>query len=350
MKIGIYNPYLNILGGGEKYILDIANFFSERGDTVELFWQDKKIIGEIENRYNLKIKNINFLPNIFRKKHNLTEKLLKLAKYDFFFYVTDGSLFFSPAGKNILIIQSPAHIPPKRFKNKVIIKNWTPIICYSNFVKEYILRIWQTEVFVLPPAVNIEQFKAGKKENIILSVGRFTQSLHRKKQEVLISAFKKLSSDIKNLRLILAGGLVNTDRDYFESLKEKAKGENIEFYPNINFFKIKELYGRAEVYWHAAGYGEDLKKNPERAEHFGITTVEAMSSGCIPIVFKAGGQEEIINDGENGFFWETQEELISITRKIINKPEEELRKNAINKSKIYRQEAFQKNLEKILCL
>jgi len=52
-------------------------------------------------------------------------------------------------------------------------------------------------------------------------------------------------------------------------------------------------------------------------EHFGITTVEAMASGCVPIVYDAGGQREIVRNGIDGFLWKTFEELIEETTQII---------------------------------
>ena len=59
------------------------------------------------------------------------------------------------------------------------------------------------------------------------------------------------------------------------------------------------------------------EKNPEIVEHFGITVVEAMSAGAIPVVFNAGGHKEIIKDGVNGFLWESTDQLIKITNHIL---------------------------------
>jgi len=36
-------------------------------------------------------------------------------------------------------------------------------------------------------------------------------------------------------------------------------------------------------------------------EHFGITTVEAMAAGCVPLVYDSGGQAEIVSSGYNGY-------------------------------------------------
>ncbi len=52
-------------------------------------------------------------------------------------------------------------------------------------------------------------------------------------------------------------------------------------------------------------------------EHFGITTGEAMSAGCVPVVINKGGQPEIVRDGVDGFVWNDSRELKEITLKLI---------------------------------
>ena len=61
--------------------------------------------------------------------------------------------------------------------------------------------------------------------------------------------------------------------------------------------ELRDLYGRASIFWHAAGLGEDPERHPDRYEHFGITTVEAMSAGAVPVVIDAAGQAEIVEQG-----------------------------------------------------
>ena len=61
--------------------------------------------------------------------------------------------------------------------------------------------------------------------------------------------------------------------------------------------ELLELYSRASLFWHAAGHGQDDRRHPERLEHFGITTVEAMAHGAVPLVFPAGGPAEVVADG-----------------------------------------------------
>ena len=64
-----------------------------------------------------------------------------------------------------------------------------------------------------------------------------------------------------------------------------------------------------------------MQKHPELAEHFGISTVEAMGAGAVPVVINEGGQKEIVTDGKNGFFWNTINELQVKTKKLVENKE-----------------------------
>ena len=74
--------------------------------------------------------------------------------------------------------------------------------------------------------------------------------------------------------------------------------------------ELLDLYSRASLFWHAAGYGQDERRHPERLEHFGITTVEAMAHGAVPLVYPAGGPAEVVEDGVSGRWWRTPGELV----------------------------------------
>ena len=69
------------------------------------------------------------------------------------------------------------------------------------------------------------------------------------------------------------------------------------------------LYQEAEIYWHGTGLGTDLEQEPEKAEHFGISLVEAMSAGCVVFAYGSGGPREIITDGVDGFLYSSTEDL-----------------------------------------
>jgi glycosyltransferase involved in cell wall biosynthesis len=42
-----------------------------------------------------------------------------------------------------------------------------------------------------------------------------------------------------------------------------------------------------------------------------------MAAGCVPVVIAKGGQPETVKHGENGFLWNTLEELQQFTRQVM---------------------------------
>jgi glycosyltransferase involved in cell wall biosynthesis len=87
---------------------------------------------------------------------------------------------------------------------------------------------------------------------------------------------------------------------------------------DISRNELEQLYGKASIFWHAAGVQCDPEAEPECMEHFGIATAEAMSAGAVPLVVNRGGQPGILGDSESGILWNTFEECKDATWKLIH--------------------------------
>lgn len=310
MNIGIYNPYFDSYGGGERYTLTIAEHWSKTND-VSLFWNDPKMKGEAEKRFSLDLSRVKTVENIFAN-HRLFRKLIESNAYDLIFFLSDGSIPMSLARYNIIHFQVPfAHADLSSWKQH----RYQRIVCNSAFTKEHLDRtLLKIPTDVIYPPVDISHFTPGEKTKTILSVGRFSSGYGAKKQTILIDAFKEFSKKNPGWELIFAGSILPADEPYMQKLKDEAKGFPVSFHPNCPFTTLQDLYAHARFYWHAAGFGET---DPEHMEHFGITTVEAMAAGCVPISYNGGGQPEIINDNRDGRLWKTPEELIRMTMDLI---------------------------------
>lgn len=226
------------------------------------------------------------------------------------------------------------------------------VVINSKFHQDIISkRLVNPHAIVLHPPVMLRQPRDwNQKEKIILAVGRFFRGLHSKRQDVLIDAFRAFSKQAPDWKFVLAGGLSDeaSARDYSERLRQSAEGLPIEFRTNVSATELNELFSSSRFFWHAAGF-EVPKDQPEKMEHFGIATVEAMSAGCIPIVYRAGGQEEIIQDGLNGFFWTSTAELVDRTLSLLNDDQQSAK---ISKAATERSYEFGKDrfAEKLLAL
>ena len=320
-KIALYNPYLNTLGGGERHILSILQALEEVGADITIFW-DKDLKKDIKKNLGLQFRRLNFAPNVFKK--STFDRTKALSQFSTLIYVTDGSYFFSPCEKNYIFCMVPN---PALYKmslmNKLKTKNYSFIT--NSFYTQKWLEKWGIQSQVIYPYIDDDFMKIDvaslKKESIILSVGRFFPHLHSKRQDILIETFLKAKAThplFADFKLILAGGLMDSDKEYFNSLKKLAGDDkSIVFYPNIDYSRLLTLYKKSSIFWHGAGYEIDENQHPEQVEHLGITPLEAMSAGCITFCYQAGGPKEIISDGMNGFLFDTRDGLIAKTVTIL---------------------------------
>ena len=191
----------------------------------------------------------------------------------------------------------------------------------SEFARTWTRRWWGVETQVLyPPFRPCTVAAPLAKTNTILSVGRFATQLHRKRQDDLVTAFRQMEAHgLSGWDYSCVGGLNNSpeDRAFFEQVRALADGGRVQVLANLERARLKELYEQAKVFWHAAGYGTDAEANPQLMEHFGIVTVEAMAAGCVPVVINKGAQPEIVRHGENGFLWDTPEQLKEYTFRLV---------------------------------
>lgn len=317
-KICFMSPYFHIMGGGERYLLSIASYLSS--DNKVTIFSDRDQIEKAEKYFSISLNNVDFHPDILKKSKSTIFRFLR--NYDFLVYMTDGGLPLPFAKRNFLMIQSPAHTPENTLINRIKLKGWK-VICYSDFMKAYLKNNLGIEARTLPPGIDTEQFKnlPDDKENLILTVGRFFSSfMHNKNHELLVDAFQNNQDNIfRNWKLILAGSATEKSAlETLERIKKKIRSKRISLQVNLSFNDLKNLYKRARIYWHAAGFGADPVSEPQKFEHFGITTVEAMAAGCVPVVFRGGGQIDIVEGNKSGLFWTDESELVDQTAKLIN--------------------------------
>jgi glycosyltransferase involved in cell wall biosynthesis len=342
-KAAIYNPYLDTLGGGERYTLTFAKVLAEEGYDVDIEWKDKAIKEKLSKRFGLKLPN-----NI-----NVVDSINRGEGYDICFWVTDGSIPTLRSRRNYLHFQVPFHdVNGNSLLNRMKLFRIEKVICNSYFTKKVVDKEYGINSVVLYPPVALDLYKAKRKINQICYVSRFSELTQNKGHEILIKQFKILTKDKKfmNWKLVLAGGTEIGSTDYLKRLKKMSSGYNIEFVESPTVDILKNIFGKSKIFWSGSGFNVDEIKNPEKVEHFGITLVESMSAGCVAIAYNAGGHKEIIDHNKNGFLWNNKKDLLDLTKKIIKEKGllKAISKNAINSSKKYSYEEFKNEIRKII--
>ncbi len=380
MRIGIYNRHLATLGGGERYSLAIASLLAPAND-VEVVSHAPVAPQQIAARLHLPLERVRY-----RVVPALPAAELRglSAEYDFFINASNLDFVTPAAPYSALIVFFPAHpggrlmrgvrgqgnallrrllgltpgTQPSAGQQRLAarlasfspeldarLRNPQPVAlravaaaydlrwAISRFTQQWVQRYWALPSRLLYPAVDVEAFAPLPKEPWILSVGRFFAGQHNKQHLAMVRAFGEMVDEgLSGWQLQLAGGVTPgpAHAAYLAEVRRAAAGYPIHVHADLPFAALQDLYARSAIYWHAAGFGEDEMRAPIKFEHFGITTVEAMAAGCVPVVLGAGGQRELVRPGEDGFLWRTTGELKTATRRLVTRPalRERLAENA----------------------
>lgn len=348
----LYDPYFDTQGGGERYLIYVAKVLSEAGYKITLAWNDPNTLRLISSRFGVDPKFIQLSEEafgLFQKSGNLEKKRKFSKKFDISFWISDGSIPFLFSKKNLIHYQVPftAQLESNPIIKLLKLHQINYIVYNSQFTKNVLEhQLPKNKGVVIFPPIDTEQFSSlnVKKTKTILSVARFDSPSHPKRQDVLIEAFRDLYEQFPEYKLVLAGGLRGGSQP-IDYLKTLAKDLPVEFVPNPNIQDLTKLYSKAEFFWHAAGYDIDEIKHPESVEHFGMTTVEAMAAGCIPLVINKGGQKEIVTP-ESGVLWNSLTELTQETIDLINNHDKLVRtsKSAYVRSNQFNLDRFKSEL------
>jgi|GEM_PF-491270 len=367
LRIAIYNPYLGTLGGGERLTVAIAEALCHDHDVQILARSMHGIptVADLETTFGVSLPGVavvdldaiagacsgklsgTWLASARRRVADVRDYwLVRERNYDLFINNQFWSLMKCPTPLGIYIcmfprrkerdplglsstVQSIAHRAAYTVDRVIlprpdeVMLSYSSVIAISGFTNKWLRDWWHIGGRVIYPPCRNWGVEGIAKRNIILSVGRFfppSEERHDKRHDALIEAFAFLSLLYPDWELHLAGscGADKASREYVEKLMAMAQGLAVSFHINAPLAKLELLYNQARIYWHATGYGAPLGAYPEREEHFGITTVEAMSAGAVPVVFPGGGQKEIVIDDINGYYWESLRQLVERTGDLIN--------------------------------
>jgi glycosyltransferase involved in cell wall biosynthesis len=369
LRVGIYSPFFgSTLGGGEKYLgvtaEAVRDAFPEA--AVEILSPVPVQAGLYERMLGLDLSGVTLrstnsepgrlkrlaarLPTLrlYRDLLVSAQAAPLTARYDLFISMVYVLPAFTRARRSVMLCQFPYERrldiersrgprqlfklylwPYWRLRRAVFggeVDGFQLIICQSEYVREWVSRLWQRESEVVNPPIDVPEQEPDwdAKEKLIVSVGRFFTGGHSKRHDVMVRAFRQLCDDgHQGWELHLVGSVHrerDVDREYFERVQELARGYPVHIHTDVPREKVEELYRRASVYWHAAGYGADADKDPAALEHFGMTTAEAMGHGAVPVAIGRGGQREVVDDGVTGYLWESIPMLKQRTSELMADP------------------------------
>ena len=363
-NVGIYKLRLGADGGGDKRALALAEHLSSKHNT-RLFVGETPDVPALESYFDVDLSRVRFVVFDRRRRHlaaasrlfrwrrpgqvaTRLNKVLQIRPHGLDVFINNSypSNLVCPARRGIFMCMFP-HPPDRAREGPGLMRrayhglldgversliglpaadaldSYSVITANSQYTSDWIRRRWGRDAEVVYSACD-PAGPAAHKEKVILHVGRFNgddgAEVHNKAQDVLLEAFKGMEGVRREgWRLHFAGSVLRRESSsrFAARLMEAARGLPVSFHFSADLRTLRDLYRRASVYWHATGYGFNAEDYPAKQEHFGMTTIEAMSAGAVPVVRNSGGQREIVTHGEDGFLWEDIAGLADYTTRLI---------------------------------
>ena len=314
VNVAIYNMCFATLGGGERRTAALAAHLAERHD-VTLFVLSPLDISVVKSVFGIDLSRVQ-VTALDGKDH--AHEILRLAP-DLFINNSHGSTLECPAPAGVYMCMFPVDHMPAPSSYDVVTAN-------SNYTAGWIGRRWACRSEVVYSACNFIGPANITKRPSILNVGRFfhdAPEVHHKRQDVLLESFRRMvDAGVADWDLHLVGNVApdSPDQNFVEQLRRAGESYPVRISTRLPFDTLRREYQAASVYWHGTGYGCDHEREPSKQEHFGMSIVEAMSAGAVPLVYDGGGPREIVTSGVNGFLWSDPDELVAQTRRLIEDP------------------------------
>lgn len=320
-RILLFTPYQLTPGGGERYLLTMADALSVFGSVVLATphrWSRIRI-RTMAREFGLDLSHLDVMT---------VDDLADTAPFDLAFII--GNEIVPPRARmattSVYICQFPFPAEDTGYigRHRASLLDMALIMVYSDFVRGHVQRLLAVHdlpprpVEIVPPPVPLQRRSQAKRRRI-LHVGRFFVGGHCKRQDKMVEAFRLLHDSGVDAELHFAGSInpEGMHRVYYAGVVASAAGLPVYFHPNCPPDELAELYATSVIYWHATGLGSDIAAEPHKAEHFGISLLEAMSAGCVPVVYGAGGPAELVSPGVNGWHFQTIEELCGHTSTLL---------------------------------
>lgn len=382
-EICIVASDFNSLGGAEKLTVILCRVLKDLGYRVRLIttgkvnWQHiQRVFGSnnniIDNKTVVPLLNIPssiytklyfwvlrdlVALNIFKQKCHLiiiTAPSYPLANADIEYvhfpdFTYEGFLINNAQKYNKRLILRIYSLPYKLIsnihKNLYNFVNGKPLIVTNSKFSQIVLCRYlgcQKSIVVYPP-VEVKKYlrlvHAHKnRENIVVTVSRFDPL---KNLEVIPDIITRA----RNAKYVIIGG-ADRRSDYVREIRRKAKklgvDDKLVVLTNASEDVKLKVLSKAKVYLHTMKY-----------EHFGISIVEGMAAGLIPIVHRSGGPWIDILDRRNGVYgyayFDSEEASQYISQILENRGlYEEISDRAVKRAMIFDVDVFKRRIQSIV--
>jgi alpha-1,2-mannosyltransferase len=378
MKVAVAHHSLNIPGGAERLSLTLVEALQRRGHDVVLVTVEKtdwsfvrRSFGNVSmpqrEHYALKMRASDGLSSMSIASTYFLLYVLQLlaSKWrddcdlvvntfgDVINSIADVAYVHFPLRAALRFSQIPAFarasmwraVAPLYNSTMALLEHCLPgkLITNSRFMQGIIKEVLCREAVVVYPPVDVSafssRFSGEKTGSLVATVSSYTPKRH-------LEQVPLIAKQSKSGRFVVIGKADEYSAPVLRQLKKQIRELHVEdrvtLLMNASSSELTEVLSRARVYLHVMPY-----------DHFGISIVEAMASGCVPVVHRSGGPWLDILDGrqgEYGFSYGSVDEAAGFIDELMG--DESLRRTvtsrALNRAKEFDKPVFMEKMVEVV--
>ncbi len=379
MKVALVHHSLNIPGGAERLCLTTIEALKKKGYNVTLVTVEKtnwdlvrRNFGEIvspdkesyltsftlskhlSNMLGASLYFISYVLQLLQKKARRKYDLVINTFGDIVSSLANITYVHFPLRAAVEFSQVPAFSSPLKWRAVAsyyymalaVLDRISPgtLLTNSKFVQKIIRDVLGRRSLVVYPPVDVESFSTQylqkqQKDSIVATISSFTPKRHLERIPII-------AKQTKSANFVILGKANQYSSLVLTKLEEQIRSlgvENkVELKINVSSKELRETLARAKVYLHVMP-----------SEHFGISVVEAMASGCIPVVNRSGGPWLDImsaQQGECGFAYSSAKEAAVFIDALVGdeKLRSEIAPKAFYRAKAFDKSVFMRNMVKVV--
>ena len=331
MRIGFFSPTINRVGGGEWVTLNMIHSLNATKHEVAIYSAERIDPAHIRSFFGNSIKlsqEVNFRPNVFDPfgleniYPNLLKSFLLSLRCDLLIDTFSNDLH---PWTDAVYFQGPPRIfrPCKGIRRLILLPYQTMsqgtlrhrvgqkkiLMANSKWSAKTVEYFTKSPVNVLYPPVSdyfkIKVVASDRRNNRAATVIRIAED---KRPETILHIARMVAAGIE----FVVVGSCKTEREMNvlcrlrEAIENLGLGGKVKVLLNVSREKQKEILQTSKVYLHPF----------VQYESFGVSAVEAMAAGCIPVVPNIGGLKEIV---PKNLRYTSVEEAASLVEASIDK-------------------------------
>jgi len=307
-RVALVHPFLAQLGGGEYLAFVTARILKDRGYDVTIYTLTQVDKSKVESFLGFSVSDIDIekleveLPApLHEVMHGKQSKYLKailstdlesridelFREYDIVFD-TQADLIIP---SDIAYVHFPWLAPEpqdgeryaklfERLIEPILAKlRRAKILTNSSWSAAYVRRYYSLFPDVVYPPVDVERIQKVcqncEKEDFVLTISRFSP-------EKNVMSVVKVARKLRYMNFVIVGNAQTYESklvlEQIREFMEMHGMDNVELMVNVDRSTLLKLLCKASLYLH-----------PMYTEHFGISVVEAMAGGAVPVVYRDGG-------------------------------------------------------------